>query len=133
MGDFKRHQVRAIMVIEKDEEILLDYMNTFEFVYSSRKFRRQKLLESFGFLCECSECSLEGEDLEDNEMMRAEILEKQAKIDQLLGSVRSQTDKLLIKKSVKKSMKLCNQKVKLIEKLNIRVRYLPAMLDFWKF
>ena len=72
MGDFQRHQVRAIMTIEKDEEILLSYWNTKEFIYGSREFSRQELLEDTAFLCECSECSLEGEDLEENERMRAD-------------------------------------------------------------
>ena len=50
------------MVIEKDEEILISYRgDKNEFLYGSREFRRQKLLRTDGFLCECSECSLEGE------------------------------------------------------------------------
>ena len=60
----RRHQVRALMVIEKDEEILVSYQEQDNFIFGSREFRRQKLLEIFAFLCGCSECSLEGEDLE---------------------------------------------------------------------
>ena len=75
MGDFRRKQVRAMMVIEKDEEILLNYRNTSEFVYGSRESRQRRMLQLRGFLCECSECSLEGEDLEENDRMREEIKE----------------------------------------------------------
>ena len=60
MGDFKRYQVRAITTIEKDQELLTSYLHEAEFLYGSREFRRQQLFESFGFLCSCSECSLEG-------------------------------------------------------------------------
>ena len=45
MGDFQSHQVRALMDIEKDQEILTSYRNTEEFVFGSRESRRQLLLE----------------------------------------------------------------------------------------
>ena len=75
MGDFTRKQVRAVMTIEKDQEILTNYYhgkhNYDKFNSGSREYRRQLLMEDRpfrGFLCECSVCSLEGESLEDNDM-----------------------------------------------------------------
>ena len=50
----------------------------------AREVRQQELLEILGFYCECSECSLEGEDLEENERMREEIREKEVEIEQLM-------------------------------------------------
>ena len=85
IGDYRRRQLRALRDIEKDEEILTAYCPTQEFVYGTRDFRRQKLLETSAFLCECSVCSLEGEDLEENERIREEIRDKEREIDQLMN------------------------------------------------
>ena len=85
IGDYRRRQLRALMNIEKDEEILTAYIPTQEFVYGTREFRRQQLWETSAFNCQCSECSLEGEALEENERMRAEIREKEARIGQLIN------------------------------------------------
>ena len=103
MADFKRHQVRALKTIEKGEEILENYWDTEKFTYGSREFRREQLME-FGFLCECSECSLEGEALQDNERMRAKVRENEPKLEQLLvlGCEGSDSD---IRESLKKAMK----------------------------
>ena len=126
-GDFKRHQVRAIMTIEKEEEILIGYENKFEFVYSSREDRRQHLLKTGGFLCSCSECSKEGEDLEDNERMRREADEKSDEIEQLLGGAGS-----LSRKSMKKILKLAQQRVNLTKELNLRTGFVGTMVLFYK-
>ena len=73
MGDFKRRQVRAIMDIEEGEEITVCYRNEMKFFYGSRESRQQQMLEHGAFLCQCSQCSLEGEDLEENERIRTEL------------------------------------------------------------
>ena len=83
IGDYRRRQLRALMTIEKDEEILTAYVPTDDFVYGTRDFRQQKLLETFAFRCQCSECSLEGEELEDNERMRAVIRENETEVKRL--------------------------------------------------
>ena len=81
MGDFTRKQVRAIMNIEKGEEIQVMYLGEPEFVCGSREFRRQQLLKSrLLCLCQCSVCTLEGEDLEDNEWMRTKLEELKTKV-----------------------------------------------------
>ena len=128
MGDFQRTQVRAVMVIEKDEEILLSYRDRSESRYSSREFRRQELLEIFGFHCECSECSLQGEDLEENERMREEIREKGEEIEQLM---RREGSEPVPRRNMKKVMKLAQRRVKLIEKLNIRAGIAAEMINFY--
>ena len=77
-SDLQRKKVCALGTIEKDEEILINYRKGEgeEFNYGSRDYRRQRLLRTNGFLCQCFECSLEGEALEDNERMRAEVLRR---------------------------------------------------------
>ena len=117
-GDFQRHQIRALMGIEKDQEILTNYMKE----HSPRQFRRQKLLNYGAFLCQCSECSLEGEDLEDNEKTREEIREKGAEMEEL--SVDS-------RRAVKKAMKLAQRMVKLLKKLDLRGVFVSAMMSFY--
>ena len=128
-GDFKRHQIRAIMNIEKDDEILIGYENKFEFVYCycSREVRQQYLLKIGGFLCSCSECSLEGEDLEDNERMRKVAEEKMDEIMQLLDCGES-----ISRKSMKKVLKLSQQRVDLTKELGLRTGFVGTMVLFYK-
>ena len=128
MGDFQRHQVRALMVIEKDQEILISYRNKEEFRFGSREFRRQQLLEMCRFHCQCSQCSLEGEDLRENELMRAEIREKEAKIPKLLKCEGSNP---VPKMEMKKAMKLSNEKMELIKRLNLRDSFVREMIEFY--
>ena len=99
-------------------------------LYGSRKFRQQVLLEAGGFLCKCSECSLEGWDMEDNERMRAEIVEKDQEIEYL---VRHQGSEPIPRKSMKKVMKLAQERLKLVQKLDIRTEFLAAMVNFYHF
>ena len=128
MGDFKRKQVRAFRIIEKDEEIVASYLKS-DFIYVSRESRRQELLETYGFPCQCSECSREGEDLEENERMRAEIREKGEEGNQLVGRLGSEP---VPRKSVKKAMKLSQQRTKLIQKLSIWAGVVSAMIEFYR-
>ena len=126
MGDFRRQQVRAIKVIEKDEEILMNFRYNPKFVYGSREFRQQDLLETGMFLCKCSECSLEGRDLEDNEKLRAEIREFGEEIDELLAY-----DVSLERRSMKRAMKLAQKKTNIVQRLQIRVDYFTEMVVFF--
>ena len=113
--------------IEKNEEILFNYQDTEEFAYGSREFRRQQFQEIIApFSCKCSECSLEGEALEENERMRAEIREKLAEIQQLLD-----IEGLPSRKTVKKSMKLSQQRLNLVQRLGIRSRFVEELLNFY--
>ena len=126
MGDFKRHQVRALSTIQKNEEIVLSHHQYCQkFQRGSREFRRQKLLEDRGFLCECSECSLEGEDLQENEMMRAEIREKS---EELLSGRTVGSD---ARRTVKKAMKVAQRIANLVQILNIRLMFVTEMICFY--
>ena len=117
----QRKQIRALKTIEKDEEIVINFKNIVDndFHYGSREYRRQDLLETEGFLCQCSECSLEGEVLEENERMRAEIREKEAEIDQLTRCGLSGQGRGS-KMKMKKAMKLVQEKVDIVKKMDIR-------------
>ena len=112
LGDFQRKQVRALKNIEKGEEILAMYHSSNEFCYGSREFRRQELLDGFGFLCQCTECSLRGEALEENERKRTDIREKSVKIRLLL--------KPGLRSPMESAMKLCQKILELIKDLDIR-------------
>ena len=131
-GDTTRKEFRATMVIEKDEEIVINYVVPIkaEFNYGSRELRRQELLETVmgvpGFLCSCSECSLEGKALEENERMRAEIREKSAEIRELLSCQGS-----LSRRSTEKLMSLALEKLDLVEKLNIRLMFVTEMVNVY--
>merc|ERR1712062_705396 len=123
-----------MMVIEKDQEILLNYRNSEEFVYGSREFRRQFLVQMRGFFCACSECSREGQDLQENDLMRAEIWEKNREIIQLEQELmKPQSERSLRRRALKKTMKLVQQRVTLIQKLNLRTAIVGAMIDFYKY
>ena len=123
-GDLRRKQIRALMIIEKDEEILVSFRNTDEFNYGSRESRRQYLLEASAFLCQCSECSLEGEALRENEKTRADIRKKIIEIEKLRVGFAP-------RRSVKKSMKLAQDRLNLIKKLNLREIFVVEMLHFY--
>ena len=127
MGDFQKQQLRAMMVIEKDEEILINYQTAPWFIYGSRESRRRELLQKDGFVCECSECSLEGWQLEDSDGMRADIREKEAEFDQLLSC---EGPGPVPRKDVKKALKLSQQRVKIIQKLNLRAEFVGEMIKF---
>ena len=127
MGDCRRHQVRALRTIEKEEEIVVSYCQNWpEFNWGSREFRQQQLLETRVLVCQCSECSLEGEELQENQRMRAEVREKKAEIRQTLSGGGSDR-----RRSVKKAMKLAQQRVNLVQKLNIRVMFVSEMINFY--
>ena len=62
--------------------------------FGSREERRENLLLSFGLLCSCSECSLEGGDLVENERLRAEIREKWEELKEMLYYEDVETDQI---------------------------------------
>ena len=123
--DIRRKQIRALMTIEKGEEILISLRNTDDFIYGSRQSRRQYLLEGYGFLCECSECCLEGEALRENERIRGEIRKMINEINKLRVGFAPP------RRSVKKSMKLAQERLNLIQKLNLREIIVNEMLHFY--
>ena len=79
--DITKKQVRAMRTIESGEEILTYYIGN---NFGSREERREHLLHNSGLLCSCSECSLEGQALEENERLRAEIREKWEELKKIL-------------------------------------------------
>ena len=118
--DFKRKQVVALKSIEKGEEILVNYSEQgpeINYGSMSRKFRREELLEKRGFLCKCSECSLEGKALEDNERMREKIGGMRVKIAQLVGSM-----------DLGRAMEESREMIVLVKKLDIRLQFLKELL-----
>ena len=128
MGDFEKKQLRAMTTIEKDQEIQVLYRNTPEFYFNSREFRQQYLLENLGFQCLCSECCLEEEALEENERMRTEIREKKEEILQLSSWDGSDP---VPRRNFKKALKLTQQRMKLIQKLDLRAAFVHVMIDFY--
>ena len=128
-GDFRRQQVRAIMTMAKDQEIMVSYRDEAEFLYGVREFRRQYLLDLVGFLCQCTECSLDRLDLEENKRMRAEIREKKEELEQLRRGSSKGSDR---RGFVMKDLKLSQQRVELVQNLNIRARFVAAMIEFYQ-
>ena len=119
-GDFKRRQVKALKAIEKGQEILVNYSEQgpeINYGSKSRGFRREELLEKRGFLCLCSECSLEGKALEDNEKMREKIGGMRAKVAQLVG-------KFHWGRALEESLETLD----LLKKLDIRLQFLKEFL-----
>ena len=133
MGDFTRQKLRAIMNIEKGEEIQVMYLGEPEFVYGSREFRRQQLLKSrLLCLCQCSVCSLEGEDLEDNEWMRTKLEELKTKVTDMI----SNNDQQMSREGLdywKKVMKYAQKRTNLVQKLNLKACYMMEMLKLYGF
>ena len=106
---------------------MLSYMEGIS--YDFRDGRRERLQEKFGFLCSCSECSLEEEALDINEGMRAELRQKIAEINELMrphGSASRPS-----RKNMKKVMKLSQQRVNLLQKLDFRAGFVSAMINFY--
>jgi len=74
-GNFRKKVVRAIKPIKKGEEILVNYIDLEDFNYGNRESRRLALVDKFGFFCKCSECSLEGDEFDQNEQHRLEVVQ----------------------------------------------------------
>ena len=121
-------RIRALKDIAKDEEIVINFKNLVDvdFHYGSREYRRQDLLEKEAFLCQCSECSLEGEALEENERMRKEIRGKILEYGQLMkSSLSGQGGKMKLKRVIK----LNQERLNLVKKLDIRHRFVLELLN----
>ena len=119
-GDFKRKEVRALRTIEKGEEILVNYSDKgpdTNYGSKTREMRRQELLDQRGFLCQCSECSLEGKALEDNERLREKIGKMRASIALLIGVA-----------DFDGAMKASHEMIDLVKKLDIRLQFLKEYL-----
>ena len=119
-GDVSRKQVRARKTIEQGEEILAYYITN---NFGSREKRREDLLLQFGMLCSCSECSLEGEALEENERIRAEIREIFNNIRQMMNK----DDKT--ERDVGQMVKLDQEMTMLVKKLDIPHDYVVQLLN----
>merc|ERR1712111_197809 len=106
------------MGIEKDEELLVTYHAQ---GFESREERQQKLLKTHLFRCFCSECSLVGEELEENERMRAELREKTEKIEIILSS-KEFFDRFnkVHQLNVKRAVKLSEEMMILVKKLKLQ-------------
>ena len=138
MDDFKRKEVRALKVINVHEEILINYAPASDmFNFGSREFRRRHLLENFAFLCSCSECSMTGESLLENERARSEIREKNSKIDKLvekagkrnhyLDFFRMPIDQKSMK-TAKKFVKINKDILDLVKQLDIQLEIPTALM-----
>ena len=106
------------------------WQNTTEFIFGSREFRQQQVLEAGGFLCQCSECSLEADDLEENEKMRTEIKEKETEIEQLLMC--GESHPVSRRSNMKKVLKLFQKKTNMVKNLNLRTEFVTAMIEFYR-
>ena len=107
--------------IEKGEEISVNYRDFVKFNYGSREYRQEVLTEKFAFLCQCSECSLEGEDLQENERMRGEIRENEMEITRLTMALSPRT----LLRAVEHSQEI----VELVKKLDIRLEFVNQLLN----
>ena len=123
-GDITKKQVRAMRRIEKDEEILTYYTGN---NFGSREERREALLLNFGMLCSCSECSLEGEALVENERLRAEIRKRWKELKKMLYDGDG-TD--LIGKKVEKLVSLNQELRVLVSKLDIPHEKISQLINF---
>ena len=127
MEDFKRKEVRAMKVIEVHEEILINYADSVDFNFGSREFRRSKLLQNSAFTCSCSECSLTGESLLENERIRSEIRKKRSEIDKLNEEKAPPPRRPM--KTVKKYVKINQEIVELVKKLDIQHEIPSALME----
>ena len=124
MGDFKRKQVRALKMIEKDEEISANYWECEDINLGSREYRQRFMLENHGFLCKCSECSLEGEALQENERLREEARDRIEKIVSLLRVKPPQSAN-----NVKKALEFSQEMMERIEQLGVQIEILDKLLQ----
>ena len=81
------------------------------------------MLEKMAFLCSCSECSLEGEALLENERIRAEIREKDLKTKMLVPQIQRLCGAAPAaqKRPLMELLKTSQAIVKLVKKLDIQL------------
>merc|ERR1712059_69661 len=119
LDDFRRKQVRAVKNIRKGEEILINYVDTQAFNYGTRDYRRDVLVDKFSFICRCSECSLEGDMLGENEKKRQEVVRNLEQVKELMAKFKE--------RSTMEAMKLGTSTVGLVRGLGL-VYEVPRVL-----
>jgi len=124
IDDFRKKVVRAVKDIKKGEEILCNYVDLEEFNYGSREIRRAALADKFGFFCKCSECSLEGDELDVNEQQRSQIVANLALIKELM--------KKFEEKSTVGALKTGTDTVGMVSQLGLALELPRLMLNIYQ-
>ena len=119
--DVRRKQVRAIKTIRKNEEICTDYLSGKMFSMGLRKDRIEQIVKLANFICRCTECSLQGEALEENENARREYLDIKKDLPQL-----GYTNKKL---AFRKSQRM----VDIVRKLDLEINLYEVLLNCHHF
>jgi len=117
--DFRRKVVRAVKTIKKGEEVVANYIDTENFNFGSKDYRRSVLLDKFGFVCRCSECNLDSQELELNEQQRKEVVEN----IQLVKDLMNKFDE----RATVSALKTGQETVKLVRELGL-VYEVPRLL-----
>ena len=85
------------------------------------------MLRTHQFLCQCSQCSLEGEALQENERIRAEIREKREQIISLMNTLPSSAH--LHRRNVARSVKLSQELMEGVRQLNLQPQIADRLLQ----
>jgi len=117
--NFRKKVVRAVKTIKKGEEVLANYVDTEEFNFGTRDYRRAALVDKFGFICKCSECLLDGQEFELNEQQRKEVVENIQLVKDLMNKFEE--------KSTVAALKTAQETVKLVKELGL-VYEVPRLL-----
>jgi len=117
--DYRRKVVRAVKTIKKGEEVLANYVDTEEFNFGSRDYRRAMLVDKFGFICKCSVCCLDGEEFELNEQQRKEVVENIKLVKDLMNK--------FDEKSTLSALKTGHETVRLVREMGL-VYEVPRLL-----
>ena len=121
MGRRGLHEEASQKDVEKGDEITVNYRDFVKFNFGSRQFRRETLLEKMAFLCQCADCSLEGEELEINERLRSEIRFREAESRRLTKS--------LSPRNIKTAVRLSEEIVTRVKKLDLRLEFASMLLS----
>jgi len=113
-GDVTRKEVRSIVDIKKGEEVFVCFLDCQELSLGSRVERRRALEFKWSFSCMCSECSLEGEELEGNEGKRKRLRKV---VKQVCRS------RLNSREAVRKQMPVYLEMLRLVQELGLRLEY----------
>jgi len=77
-----RQEIRAVRDIKAGTELTISYF-TYQIAVLSQAERRQFLWDHYGFPCDCTPCSLQGEELRKNDAERREVDILQERIEEL--------------------------------------------------
>jgi len=114
--DFSLQQMFAVSLIKAGEELTVSYLPD-NFI-ADRETRRKFLMKNHNFLCQCSICSLEGLDLENDEKLKIIARRRVDEINQLAESIPAKIGNSKLKEKYKYScLNLLNQ----LETMNIPV------------